>query len=116
MLPSPSLGPPWLSLSLSPAFGPCGIPEDAELPPLELVDDAAGAEEELDDFEDEEPPPQPATAMAATTSAIPNQRRADNKVMFIRVPLITHKERRRAWFLPAGRIRSVGVRPSPTRG
>jgi hypothetical protein len=27
MSPSPSLGPPWLSPSPSPAFGPCGIPE-----------------------------------------------------------------------------------------
>ena len=26
MFPSPSLGPPWLSESASPAFGPCGIP------------------------------------------------------------------------------------------
>ena len=31
MFPSPSLAPPWLSLSLSPAFGPCGIPEALEL-------------------------------------------------------------------------------------
>jgi hypothetical protein len=71
MLPSPSLGPPWLSLSLSPALAPWGIPEELE---PELVDVAAGAEE-LDDFE-EEPPPQPAAASAATTSATPNQRRA----------------------------------------
>jgi hypothetical protein len=69
MLPSPSLAPPRLSLSLSPALAPWGIPEE-----LELVDVAAGAEE-LDDFE-EEPPPHPATASAATTSAIPNHRRA----------------------------------------
>jgi hypothetical protein len=71
MSPSPSLAPPLLSLSLSPAFAPWGIPEELE---PELVDEAAGADE-LEDFE-EEPPPQPATASAATTSAIPNHRRA----------------------------------------
>ena len=31
MFPSPSVGPPWLSRSPSPAFGPCGIPPDAGL-------------------------------------------------------------------------------------
>ena len=72
MFPSPSLTPPWLSLSLSPALAPWGIPEELE---PELDDVAAGAEE-LDDFDEEEPPPQPATASAATTSAIPNHRRA----------------------------------------
>jgi hypothetical protein len=71
MLPSPSLAPPLLSLSLSPAFAPWGIPEELE---PELVDEAAGADE-LEDLE-EEPPPQPAAASAATTSAIPNHRRA----------------------------------------
>jgi len=36
-LPSPSLGPPWLSSSLSPAFGPCGMP------PLDALVSSAGA-------------------------------------------------------------------------
>ena len=30
MLPSPSLAPPWLSASASPALGPCGIPLELE--------------------------------------------------------------------------------------
>jgi hypothetical protein len=30
MLPSPSLGPPLLSASASPALGPCGIPLELE--------------------------------------------------------------------------------------
>jgi hypothetical protein len=76
MLPSPSLAPPLLSLSLSPALGPWGIPEELE---PELVDDAAGADE-LDDFEEEEPPPQPAAPSAAATSATPNHRRAVSKL------------------------------------
>lgn len=80
MLPSPSLGPPWLSLSLSPAFGPCGIPEELEPEPV-LVDVAAGGEEALDVFEDEEPPPQPATASAATASASPNHRRVVSQLI-----------------------------------
>lgn len=81
MLPSPSLGPPRLSLSLSPAFGPCGIPPELEDEPVEVADEA-GAEDE--DFEaDEPPPPQPATAMAATTSASPSQRRREIKLMAI---------------------------------
>ena len=75
MLPSPSLAPPWLSLSLSPALAPWGIPEELE---LELVDVAAGADA-LDDFE-EEPPPQPAATSAATTSATPSPRRAVSKL------------------------------------
>jgi hypothetical protein len=43
MFPSPSLGPPWLSASASPAFGPCGMPfelepevEDVLAPPDEV--------------------------------------------------------------------------------
>ena len=78
MLPSPSLAPPWLSLSLSPALAPWGIPEELE---PELVDEAAGAE--LDDLEEEEPPPQPAAPIAATTSATPNHRRAVSKLSVI---------------------------------
>jgi hypothetical protein len=83
MLPSPSLAPPRLSLSLSPAFAPWGIPEELE---PELVDVAAGAEE-LDDLE-EEPPPQPATASAATTSANPNHRRALSQLSVMSVPFL----------------------------
>jgi hypothetical protein len=84
MLPSPSLAPPLLSLSLSPAFGPWGIPEELALDP-ELVDVAAGAE--ALDFDEEEPPPQPATAIAATTSASPNHRRAFSQLSVMCVPL-----------------------------
>jgi hypothetical protein len=82
-LPSPSLGPPWLSLSLSPAFGPCGIPEELE-PALELeLDDVAAGADELDVFDDEEPPPHPAAAIAATTSASPNHRRVVSQLSFM---------------------------------
>jgi hypothetical protein len=85
MLPSPSLGPPWLSLSLSPAFGPCGIPEELEPAlELELDDDGAGAADELDDFDEEEPPPHPAAAIAATTSVSPNHRRVVSQLIFMR--------------------------------
>lgn len=87
MLPSPSLGPPWLSASLSPAFAPCGMPDEAELPEPEPVDEAAGGDA-LDDFEEDEPPPHPATARAATVSANPNHRRAVIQLMFIGVPLL----------------------------
>lgn len=48
-MPSPSLGPPWLSLSASPAFGPCGIPPDPDgeegvVVELAVVGVGAGAE------------------------------------------------------------------------
>jgi hypothetical protein len=85
MLPSPSLGPPLLSASMSPAPGPCGIPDELELDELEpddfevvvagagvllagaeLVD--AGAGELLVDEEDELLP-QPAAMAAAAASA-----------------------------------------------
>jgi hypothetical protein len=95
MLPSPSLAPPWLSLSLSPAFGPWGIPEELE---PELVDVAAGADEELDDFE-EEPPPHPATAIAAVTRASPNHRRVVSQ--FMCSPRFTPIDCARLGFLPA---------------
>src|ERR1700747_1012446 len=85
MLPSPSLGPPELSLSLSPAFGPCGIPFELE---PELVDVVAGAAEELVDLEDDEPPPQPATAIAATAISAAIHRRAVAGVLVIVLPLI----------------------------
>jgi hypothetical protein len=82
MLPSPSLGPPWLSLSLSPAPLPCGIPEELD-PALELVDEAAGGDEALDLLDEDEPPPQPATARAATARAKPNHRLAVTELMFM---------------------------------
>jgi hypothetical protein len=81
MLPSPSLGPPWLSLSPSPAFAPCGIPEELE-PALELVDEAAGGEA-LELLDEDEPPPQPATARATTASAKPNHRLGVTELMFM---------------------------------
>jgi hypothetical protein len=80
MLPSPSLGPPLLSGSLSPAFAPCGMPEEAP-PDDELVDVAGGLLEvvelaveelaggELAVDELELPPPHPATANAITPAA-----------------------------------------------
>ena len=93
MLPSPSLGPPWLSLSPSPALGPCGIPEELDPPALdvpaldppalELVEVAAGACDALEDFDEDEPPPQPATAMPATASMSAIPRRAEIKLIVI---------------------------------
>jgi hypothetical protein len=68
-----------LSLSLSPAFGPCGIPEELELEPA-LVDVAVAGAEALDDFEEEEPP-HPAAAIAATTSASPSHRRVVSQLI-----------------------------------
>lgn len=70
MFPSPSLGPPLLSESLSPAFAPCGIPDELEAE-LDDVEVAAGVDEAgvLDeDGEDDPPPPQPATKIAIRTS------------------------------------------------
>ena len=64
MLPSPSEGAPWSSLSRSPAFAPCGIPDE-----LDCEDDAAGAADELVDDGELLPPPQPASASASTTSS-----------------------------------------------
>src|SRR5947209_17420657 len=76
MLPSPSLGPPLLSASRSPAVGPCGMLDELD----ELDAEDAGAEDdeagaELVD-EDDEPPPQPAAAKAAITSPPPASRRS----------------------------------------
>jgi hypothetical protein len=76
MFPSPSLGPPWLSLSASPAFAPWGIPEELdpeELEPPELDDPellelVAGGDEDVELDEADEPPPQPATNTAISTS------------------------------------------------
>ena len=63
-----------LSLSRSPAFGPCGIPDALEAPDEVVVeDDAGGAEEVLVD--EDEPPPHPAAASARTTIATHGSRR-----------------------------------------
>ena len=66
MFPSPSLGPPLLSLSESPPLF-WGIP-DADDPPeadeLEELDAGGALEDLLDELE---PPPQPATARHAIT-------------------------------------------------
>src|SRR2546421_936454 len=80
MLPSPSLGPPWLSASASPALAPWGMPleleaelppEDFELvaadPPEEPVDWDAGAGDALEELEEFEP--QAATPSATSTIA-----------------------------------------------
>jgi hypothetical protein len=106
MLPSPSLAPPWLSLSLSPAFAPWGIPEELE---PELVDEAAG-EDELDDF-DEEPPPQPAAPIAATTSATPNHRRAVSRLSVISVPLFIDTDYAGSAFLPTRQSATPSPQP-----
>jgi hypothetical protein len=68
MLPSPSLGPPLLSVSESPPlfWGILDVDELDEAEPDE--DDAAGALEDVDE-ELDEPPPQPATTRHASTSA-----------------------------------------------
>src|SRR5690349_16514346 len=69
MLPSLSLGPPELSASWSPAFGPWGMPflvAPDELPDEPLVFVAAGAELAEDP---EELEPHAATARATSTSA-----------------------------------------------
>ena len=72
-----------MSLSPSPAFGPCGIPEELEVPALEPEPDdvAAGGVEELVDFDEDEPPPQPATATAAISNRSAVNRRAGVKLM-----------------------------------
>lgn len=73
MFPSPSLGPPLLSLSESPPLF-CGILEvpvtalELALDTAELALDTALDAAELAD-EADEPPPQPATARASATSA-----------------------------------------------
>jgi hypothetical protein len=65
MFPSPSLGPPLLSLSESPPLF-CGIPDVDALDELVLEElDAAGALEDL--LDELEPPPQPATTRHAIT-------------------------------------------------
>lgn len=76
MLPSPSLGPPRLSASLSPAFAPCGMPDELEPPELPLEVDAGGEDPALEECEaDEPPPPHPASATAAKTNPRAIQRR-----------------------------------------
>jgi hypothetical protein len=81
MLPSPSLGPPLLSASRSPAVGPCGIPDDAPLDDADEDAEEAGAAADEDapeeDFEDEdEPPPHPAAAKASATRTTAGSRRS----------------------------------------
>ena len=73
-----------MSLSLSPAFGPWGIP-------FELVDEVAGAGAALEDvdFDEDEPPPQPATAIAATAIRSAIQRRAVMELIVVLLPVIT---------------------------
>ena len=72
-----------MSLSPSPALGPCGIPEELDPPALDVVDVAAGAWDALEDFEEDEPPPQPATAIPATASMSAIHRRAEIKLAVI---------------------------------
>jgi hypothetical protein len=89
MFPSPSVGPPWLSASPSPAFEPCGIPDDpppeAEVlvpPDAALVVPPDGAlvvpPDEALDCELPPPllpPPQPAAARTnARIAATPSRR------------------------------------------
>jgi hypothetical protein len=87
MFPSPSDGPPWLSPSASPAFGPWGIPLELPLedPPLEdpPLDDCVLVEDDEPEplEEPEELEPQAATASAAKTSSNAVQRRGDLIVM-----------------------------------
>jgi hypothetical protein len=89
MLPSPSLGPPLLSASRSPAFGPCGIPDELVELDADDADDAGAEDDEADDAgaadddagaelvaEDEEPPPQPAAASATTRRPAQASRRS----------------------------------------
>jgi hypothetical protein len=84
MFPSPSLGPPLLSLSWSPSLL-CGIPEE------DSEDGAAGETgaadfEELDDGEEDEldelEPPQPATMSATVTNAKLASQRIDAGLLF----------------------------------
>jgi hypothetical protein len=90
MLPSPSLGPPLLSASRSPAVGPWGIPEepdelDADDP--EEDDEDAGAAELLELVEDaDEPPPQPAAASARIASATHGNRRSKLDLVLMSEP------------------------------
>jgi hypothetical protein len=109
MLPSPSLGAPLLSASMSPAFGPCGIP--LELDDFEVVAGAdclgvevvvagagvllAGAEVVgaaagvlLVDDEDELLP-QPAAMTAATARARNGSPRAKLDLLIIATPLLS---------------------------
>src|SRR6202035_1482799 len=70
LLPSPSLGPPLLSLSPSPPLF-CGIPAAADSDAGEAGAAGAATFEAVDEGEDElelEEPPQPATISASTPS------------------------------------------------
>lgn len=78
MLPSPSLGPPLLSLSLSPAFGPCGIPLELDVDVFAGVD-VAWVAPVLEGLE----LPQPAIARQARTSTQMAYRRAGREVVLL---------------------------------
>jgi hypothetical protein len=75
MFPSPSLGPPLLSLSLSPALGPCGMPGTGPDALVVLVVVALDAGADALDvlllvvLELLLPPPQPATTSATNPAA-----------------------------------------------
>jgi hypothetical protein len=85
MLPSPSLGPPLLSASRSPAVGPWGIPD--ELDDVAEDDEEAGAADVVELFDDEdEPPPHPAAASARTTSATHGSRRSKLDLVLMSEP------------------------------
>jgi hypothetical protein len=78
MLPSPSLGPPLLSESRSPAVGPCGMPDAPallECDPAAVVDVVELLLAALGGEDEDDPPPQPAASSASTASAVPIIRR-----------------------------------------
>ena len=107
MFPSPSDGPPWLSLSSSPAPGPCGIPLELEAAeddpeegefvvvaapePDEADECVVGAELEGDELEALDP--QAATPRATRTSSTALRRRVDLLiVVFIFAPSVGRRE------------------------
>src|SRR5436190_13946034 len=89
MLPSPSLGPPLLSASPSPALGPCGMPfelevEEDEDPPDELCD--AWLPDPLAELDVLElPPPQAASPIAINTAAVAISGRIDRFVFTLMI-------------------------------
>jgi hypothetical protein len=108
MLPSPSLGAPLLSASMSPALGPCGIPDELELDDFEVVVAAGadffgvelvvagagelvvgGAAGVLLVEEDDELLPHPAAMTAATASARNGSPRATLDLLIIRKPRLS---------------------------
>jgi hypothetical protein len=91
MFPSPSDGPPLLSLSASPAFGPWGMPfelDPDEAPPDELDVCVAGLEDWVDELPLDEFDPQAATPRATSTNRAAARRRVDLVIVgFIVAPL-----------------------------